>query len=156
MASYAPLFTNVNPGGLQWRTNLIGYNALASYGSPSYYALVMFGNRLGSEVVESRLQGAGPRFYYSVTHDPSQGTLYLKLVNAALEPQTVLLNLEGVTRVNPTGRLSRMKAKSKEATNTISNPTRIVPVTAALNGLAKKFRHVAPGYSIEVIEIRAQ
>jgi alpha-N-arabinofuranosidase len=28
MASYAPLFANVNPGGLQWRTNLIGYGLL--------------------------------------------------------------------------------------------------------------------------------
>ena len=35
MDSYAPLFVNVNPGGMQWATDLIGYNALSSYGSPS-------------------------------------------------------------------------------------------------------------------------
>ena len=35
MASYAPLFVNVNPGGMQWATDLIGYNALSSYGSPA-------------------------------------------------------------------------------------------------------------------------
>ena len=28
MASYAPLFVNVNPGGMQWATDLIGYDAL--------------------------------------------------------------------------------------------------------------------------------
>ena len=44
MASYAPLFVNVNPGGMQWQTNLIGYDASSSYGSPSYYAQVMFAN----------------------------------------------------------------------------------------------------------------
>ena len=36
MSCYAPLFVNVNPGGMQWSTDLIGYNALSSYGSPSY------------------------------------------------------------------------------------------------------------------------
>ena len=28
MSSYAPLFVNVNPGGMQWATDLIGYDAL--------------------------------------------------------------------------------------------------------------------------------
>ena len=26
MIRYAPLFVNVNPGAMQWRTDLIGYN----------------------------------------------------------------------------------------------------------------------------------
>ena len=32
MAAYAPLFVNVNPGGMQWSSDLIGYDALNSYG----------------------------------------------------------------------------------------------------------------------------
>ena len=32
MASYAPLFVNVNPGGMQWESDLIGYDAMTSYG----------------------------------------------------------------------------------------------------------------------------
>ena len=51
MASYAPLFVNVNPGGMQWATDLIGYDALTSYGSPSYWTQVMFSTHLGTEVV---------------------------------------------------------------------------------------------------------
>src|ERR1039458_5214616 len=50
MASYAPLLVNVNPGGMQWETDLIGYDALSSYGSPSYWAQVLFGTYLGTEV----------------------------------------------------------------------------------------------------------
>ena len=42
MSSYAPLFVNVNPGGMQWAPDLIGYDALTSYGSPSYWTQVMF------------------------------------------------------------------------------------------------------------------
>ncbi len=40
MNSYAPLFVNVNPGGMQLESDLIGYDALSSYGSPSYWAQV--------------------------------------------------------------------------------------------------------------------
>ena len=58
MASYAPLFVNVNPGGMQWATDLIGYNALTSYGSPSYWVQVMFSGHLGTEVVASTLNNA--------------------------------------------------------------------------------------------------
>jgi alpha-N-arabinofuranosidase len=42
MSAYAPLLVNVNPGGMQWSSDLIGYDALTSYGSPSYYTQVMF------------------------------------------------------------------------------------------------------------------
>jgi hypothetical protein len=54
MASYAPLFVNVNPGGMQWPSNLIGYDALSSYGSPSYYAQVMFSTHLGDQIPDSK------------------------------------------------------------------------------------------------------
>jgi alpha-L-arabinofuranosidase len=47
MNTYAPLLVNVNPGGRQWGTNLIGYDSLTSFGSPSYYAQVMFASNLG-------------------------------------------------------------------------------------------------------------
>jgi hypothetical protein len=40
MQCYAPMFVNVNPGARQWRPNLIGYDAISAYGSPSYYALL--------------------------------------------------------------------------------------------------------------------
>jgi alpha-L-arabinofuranosidase len=56
---YAPLFANVNaensakghPRGWQWNTNLIGYDALSSFGSPSYYVLALFGRNKGDVVV---------------------------------------------------------------------------------------------------------
>ena len=49
MQCYAPLFVNVN--GYQWRPDLIGYDALNSYGSPSYYAQKIFSRHQGDEVL---------------------------------------------------------------------------------------------------------
>ncbi len=57
MSAYAPLFVNVNPGAMQWRTDLIGYNTLSSYGSPAYWAQQMFSRHHGSEVLTLEAKG---------------------------------------------------------------------------------------------------
>lgn len=51
MSCYAPLFDNLNPGGQQWATDLIGYDTLTSFGSPSYYVQKMFYNNKGDVVL---------------------------------------------------------------------------------------------------------
>ena len=63
MQCYAPLFANVNledqakghPRGWQWNTNLIGYDALGAFGSPSYHVLAVFGQNKGDVVVPATL-----------------------------------------------------------------------------------------------------
>ncbi len=52
---YAPLFVNVNPRASQWGTNLIGYDAMTSFGSPSYYQEKMFGENKGDKVLPLQL-----------------------------------------------------------------------------------------------------
>jgi alpha-N-arabinofuranosidase len=51
MHCYAPLFVNVSPGAMQWATDLIGYDALNSYGSPAYYAQKMFSENRGDTIL---------------------------------------------------------------------------------------------------------
>src|ERR1700746_1005185 len=59
LESYAPMFVNINPGASQWPTNLIGYDALHSYGSPSYYAKMMFSQNGGTVVLPTTLTATG-------------------------------------------------------------------------------------------------
>ena len=87
MSAYAPLFVNVNPGGMQWSSDLIGYDALSSYGSPRYYTQVMFASCLGAHTLNSSVSGAGDKFFYSVTSSPDK--VCLKLVNASSTGQPV-------------------------------------------------------------------
>jgi alpha-L-arabinofuranosidase len=51
MHCYAPLLVNISPGAKQWDTDLIGYDALNSFGSPSYYAQKMFSENRGDRVL---------------------------------------------------------------------------------------------------------
>jgi alpha-N-arabinofuranosidase len=155
MAAYAPLLTNINPGVLQWDTDLIGYDAMRSYGSPSYYAQVMFGSHLGSETPATKLDGAGqngdvPKFFYSVTRDVAKKKLYVKFVNASTTAQALEIELPG-EHLAPDGKLMAMHAHTTQATNTIDHPTQVVPVESALHGVAEKLEHTVPGLSIEVL-----
>ena len=60
LESYAPLFVNVSDlsrgGSMQWPSDLIGYDALTSYGSPSYYAQKMFSTHHGDDVLATDSQ----------------------------------------------------------------------------------------------------
>lgn len=153
MASYAPLFVNVNPGGMQWPSDLIGYDALTSYGSPSYYAQVMFSNHIGDQVVAANLNGAGPRTFYSVTYSKAKGILFLKMVNASSVVQPLSIRLRGATQVRGSGKLISLSAHGPEETNTLSVPTRIKPVESELRGITPSFEHALPPYSIQVLEL---
>jgi alpha-L-arabinofuranosidase len=152
MASYAPLLTNVSraAGAMQWDTDLIGYDALQSYASPSYYAQVMFSEELGQETPKSELEGAGSRFFYSVTKDTAKKQLYVKLVNATSDARTVDIKVDGAT-LAAQGRQVVLSAKDTQATNTLEQPTNIVPVESALAAKGATLQHRVPPYSIEVL-----
>jgi len=151
MAAYAPLLVNVNPGGLQWDTDLIGYDALKSYGSPSYYAQVLFASHVGDQTLASTLKGGGPKLFYTITRDSAKKKLYLKLVNAASTPQQIEIDLPGA-KIASTAKLITLSAPDTQSTNTLTDPARVVPVETALPGVTSHLHHTLPGYSIQVIQ----
>ena len=155
MAAYAPLLVNVNPGGMQWGTNLIGYDAMNSYGSPSYYAQVMFGANVGDHTLASAVSGEGEKFFYSITGSAAGKKLYLKLVNASSEPQPVDVVIDGA-RLGEKAKLLTLSGGSTQATNSISEPTHIVPVESALKVSGGHLQHRMPALSIEVVELDVQ
>ena len=149
MASYAPLFVNVNPGGMQWESNLIGYNTAGSYGSPSYYAQCLYSEYLGTSVPSSTISNGGDRFFYSITNDAAKGSAYLKLVNASSMPQPIQATLTGAALAS-TGTMYTLSGNTMAETNTITDPKRIVPVRSSIR-TGSTFTHIVPPYSIQVI-----
>jgi alpha-N-arabinofuranosidase len=156
IASCPPLLVNVNPGGMQWDSNLIGHDTLPSYGSPSYYVQCAFAEYLGTEVPASSVSGGGERFFYSVTRDPAKAAVYLKLVNASSIAQPVQIAITGASSVGKTGTLVSLTGNTPEQTNTISAPKRIVPVTTPLKRAGAEFSHTVPPYSVQVLELQAK
>jgi alpha-N-arabinofuranosidase len=153
MASYAPLFVNVNPGGMQWATDLIGYDALTSYGSPSYWTQVMFSTHLGTEVVSSTFDNAPARVYASVTRDDAKHKLFVKVVNATSTAQPLAISLTGVSELAPQATLTTMSGKTPNATNSIAHPDAVKPVERKVSLAGPKFTETFAPYSVNVLEL---
>jgi alpha-N-arabinofuranosidase len=151
MASYAPLLVNVNPGGMEWATDLIGFDATRTYGSPSYYAQVLFANHLGDQWPKSSIENAGPRFFYSATVDSRTKTLHLKLVNGSDKPQLLKLEIDGLA--SGEAQVNSLHGASFQATNTIDNPEFIHPVRSTMRLSGPEMEHTVAPMTIQVIDI---
>jgi alpha-N-arabinofuranosidase len=154
MASYAPLFTNVNPGGMQWSTDLIGYDALHAYGSPSYWAQVLFAQHLGDHSVKSTGDGLNPRFFWSATVSSKAKVLHLKLVNASDHLQSLTLDIAGVSGRAAT--VNTLHASTWFATNSITHPDAIRPMPSTMVVKTSPWRHDVPANTIEVLDVPLQ
>ena len=90
MASYAPLFGNVN--GMQWQPDLIYFNNSQAFGTPSYYVQQMFSQNRGdtilpsSALVTSNAPGSTP-----------QGTIGLGSWNTSVQYTNIVVTSNGVT-----------------------------------------------------------
>jgi alpha-L-arabinofuranosidase len=181
MSCYAPLFVNVNTAtattrrAWQWDSDLIGYNALTSYGSPSYYVQKMFSTYLGNKVItmtgeniptqtrapnrRDSVSGVMPKpipaVFYVATGNEKTGAVFLKIVNASGKQQTVDVKLQGVKKVSADATLVVIKGEKPTDTNTISEPEKIVPVVSKISSIGKTFTRVLEPYSVNIIQIQA-
>ncbi len=186
MSCYAPLFVNVNtatktaPKAWQWDSDLIGYNALNSYGSPSYYVQKIFGEYLGNEIVpitaekiptqlrpprqRRNFQNAEtpaepekpeyvPTVFYSATKDSKTGNIYLKVVNTLGKEQSVQIKLNGDVKLAKEATLVEVKGEKPEDTNSITDPENIVPVTTQIKGVSTSFKRKLAPYSVSILQL---
>jgi alpha-L-arabinofuranosidase len=153
MQCYAPLFVNVNPGARQWRPDLIGYDGISSYGSPSYYAIQMFSRNLGDEILpvtpsETSVQG-------SATRDSRTGEIILKLVNPQPTAESLNIEIKGVASLDSKA-VAITLAGNPEDTNSITEPRKVVPVTTTVRHLKPDFIYTLPPNSIVVLKLKAR
>ncbi len=180
MSCYAPLFVNVNkatataPKAWQWDSDLIGYDALNSYGSPSYYVQKLFSQYLGNKIVpatavnvpvqnrplskEDSSKGIKsktvPTLFYSVTMNDTTGAVYLKMVNTTAKKQAVKISLDGIGKVSPEATLVVVKSSKPDDTNSISDPVKIVPVISTIKGISKSFTRSLDPYSVSFLQLQ--
>jgi alpha-N-arabinofuranosidase len=174
---YAPLFVNINvatataPKAWQWDSDLIGYDALNSFGSPSYYVQKMFNTYIGDKIIpvtgdnvptqtrpatkRDSTAGVMPKpiaaMFYVATKDTKKGMIYLKVVNATGTPQTADVNLTGIAKLSADAELIAIKGSSPEDTNTITEPEKIMPVTTKVKGISKAFTRTFEPYSVSIL-----
>lgn len=169
MSCYAPLFVNVNGGypqypggppygsGMQWATDLIGYDALNSYGSPSYYVQQMFYRNRGDVVlpVEIAAAGSAEALFASASRDAATGNLILKVVNTGPSEQQVEVDLRGAPDVRREAS-GEILAGSPADVNSLAEPQRVARRPLLLRDAGTKFVHLFPASSVTVIRLRTR
>ena len=146
-ASYAPLLGNVNDPN--WGTNLISYNGLSSFGSPSYYAQEMLSAQHGDQVIGSQLI-SGPGTLFEVASQDATHT-YIAVVNDGPGAAPTQIVLRGVPP--PSDATATVLAGEPAATNSLANPTRITPTTRTLGQLGTTFTYTFAADSVTVLQL---
>jgi alpha-L-arabinofuranosidase len=111
-------------------------------------------DKLVNQATEAPLMPPGPIFAQA-TREDSTGQVILKMVNVSATPQTVDINLQGVTTVDKTAKAQVLSGQLQDV-NTIDNPTKVAPVEADISDAAPEFTHEFPPYSVTVIRLTAK
>jgi alpha-N-arabinofuranosidase len=92
--------------------------------------------------------------FVGVTRDRKTKTIYVNVVNTAGRPQDVQVEINDVAGIKSTGQAVVLSADSPDATNTIKDPRKIVPVTSKISGLGTTFTRAFPPYSVTVLILK--
>lgn len=154
MASYAPLFGNVN--AWQWRPDLIWFDNLKSAATPNYYVQKMFSTNAGTDVVSALADGkplAGQdSLYASACIDSKTSELIVKMVNVAKKPALLTLLLEGKQPLAKEISLQVMTGLPG-AYNQVGKPEEVAPVERKQKTSGKKIAMNLDAYSLTVARI---
>jgi alpha-N-arabinofuranosidase len=181
MSCYAPLFVNVSQTNgpnrsMQWSSDLIGYDALTSYGSPAYHAQKMFSTMHGDEILATDSQNIPTRewqprpqrngttppprqirqIFFDATRDSKTGVIYLKVVNEDGTPQRISIQIRGASKIASEGEAVCLAADGLNDTSSIEVPQKVIPRTEKAGNLSANFSREFPPYSVTVLKLKTK
>jgi alpha-N-arabinofuranosidase len=156
LASYAPLLAHVE--GWQWTPDLIWFDNLRSYGTPNYYVQKMYGNNKGDVVVPITMNkdviAGTDSLYAAACIDKTTNELILKLVNTSGTGQTRNIVVEGVKKLNASGKMTVLQSNDLEKVNSLDEPMAISPKETEIAVKGKKLNLALAPYSFNIVRIK--
>jgi alpha-L-arabinofuranosidase len=153
MASYAPLFANVN--GMQWQPDMIYYDSSRGvFGTPSYYVQELFSQNRGDVVLPTVVSGT-TSLYASSSLLRSSGQIIVKAVNPGSTPMATTFNIAGVNFIAPNATLIQLTSGSSADENSLSSPTYVFPVTNSIANAGTNFTLTLPANSLSILRLTA-
>ena len=153
LASYAPLFGHVD--AWQWRPNLIWFDNLRSFGTPSYYVQKLFGSQRGTNVLPVQINGGSQSLYATALRDAKTNEVIVKLVNAGTTATEVRLNLAGA-KVTKSGKAIVLANSDLKAENNLDTPTTVAPIEQPLKVTGPEFTYSMPPQSLVVLRVSCE
>lgn len=155
IASYAPLFGHVD--AWQWSPNLIWFDNLRSFGTPSYYVQKLFSQNGGTDILPVTINGSGEngqqQLYTSALRNAKTGEVILKLVNTGPNTMPVHINLAGAGRITKPAQAIVLASDDLKTENSLDAPKRLVPVEQGATISKAEFDYTLPGQSLTVLRL---
>jgi alpha-N-arabinofuranosidase len=153
MASYAPLFAHID--GWQWAPDLIWFDNLNSYGTPSYYVQKMFSTNKGNKVVSitmnDSLVAGNDSLYASACISKMSNELIVKLVNTLGKEQNIQLILNQNSTV---AQVETLKSISLTDVNSFETANNVSPAKSTIPVINNKVLFTAAPYSFMVLRVK--
>ena len=156
MASYAPMLAHVD--AWQWAPDLIWFDNLRSFGTPSYYVQKLFSANLGNRILPVTIGGGAANaqsgLYASALLDEKSGEVILKAVNSGNAERNVRISL-GETAAKGAARALVLSA-DLAAENSLDKPMNVAPAerSVAVSGTGLDWSLAARSLTVLRVPVR--
>jgi alpha-L-arabinofuranosidase len=113
----------------------------------------MFSRNVGDEILPVTFSGTSVQG--CATRDSQTGEIIVKLVNLELTPQSLPIEIKGITSLASKATVITLSA-SPEDTNSIRRPRNVVPITTTLSSVKPGFTFTMPPYSVVVLKLNTR
>ncbi len=148
MSAYAPLLAHID--AWQWTPNLIWFDNLRSFGTPSYYAQQLFAANRGARVLPVTVNGSASHgaegLYTSAASGTTPGSVIVKVVNPG--PDARLARVEVAGTSGAVRARTTVLTGSPDGENTLANPRAVAPAASA----ADLQNLTLPAHSLTIVE----
>ncbi|KAL8133586.1 hypothetical protein AgCh_008880 [Apium graveolens] len=134
MASYAPLFVNVNDR--RWNPDAIVFNSAQAYGTPSYWMQHFFKDSNGATLLNSTLQADSPASLIASAiiwknMEDDKYYLRLKIVNFGSSTVNLKISVQGLelnSKSSSTSKKTVLTSTNLMDENSFAQPNKVAPV----------------------------
>ncbi len=158
MASYAPLLAHVD--AWQWSPDLIWFDNLSTYRTPSYYVPQLYSANKGSHLLQLKKEGnpmnGEEGLFGTAAWDDQTNELILKLVNRNSEAKRISVHLQSTGTFDENAEIIVLSQDDLDAINTIEQPDYLKPHKKAIRLNGRELEAELDPYSLSVIKIRKE
>jgi alpha-N-arabinofuranosidase len=156
MASYAPLFANVD--GWQWTPDLIWVDNLKIYGTPNYYVQKLYSLYKGTNVVpflyDNQTVTGQDGDFGTACIDKKTNEVIVKFVNTSEKQQDVSFVIEGVKKLDSKGTLTELTGENPDQVNSIDEPFTVSPKDRQVDVKSKTIKLSIKPFSFNVLRVK--
>jgi len=94
--------------------------------------------------------------YASASRVKETGEVILKVVNTAQSELATDIKLNGVVIIQGPSKATVLTSENATDENSLTEPTKVAPVTKTINGTGPSFQHAFPGNSVTILRLKAE